>query len=44
VKRSAATDRRSINAQIEVLLWEALARRGIGIERAEAGADDGDSA
>jgi len=29
LERSAATDLRSVNAQIEVLLREALARRGI---------------
>jgi hypothetical protein len=32
VKVSAATDLRSINAQIEVLLREALHRRGIRIK------------
>ena len=38
VKRCAAADIRSINAEIEVLLREALARRGI---RVRSGKDDG---
>lgn len=29
VKRSASSDLRSVNAQIEILLREALARRGV---------------
>lgn len=32
VKRSAAADLRSVNGQMEVLLREALRRRGIGIQ------------
>ncbi len=32
LERSAAADFRSVNAQIEVLLREALARRGIRVE------------
>jgi hypothetical protein len=34
VKRCATADLRSVNAQIEMLLREALARRGIRIVRA----------
>jgi hypothetical protein len=34
--RAAATDLRSINAQIEVLLREALARRGVRVAMSEA--------
>ena len=37
VKQSAAADLRSVNAQIEVLLREALERRGVRIRRPEAG-------
>ena len=32
IERSAATDLRSVNAQVECLLREALARRGIKLE------------
>jgi hypothetical protein len=32
VKRCAAADLRSVNAEIEILLREALARRGIRVE------------
>jgi hypothetical protein len=39
VKASAAADLRSVNAQIEVLLREALHRRGIRIKPT---ADDGE--
>ncbi len=35
LERSAATDLRSVNAQIEVLLREALARRGIKLAAPE---------
>jgi len=35
LERSAATDLRSVNAQIEVLLREALARRGIKVAAPE---------
>ena len=31
LERSAATDFRSVNAQVEVLLREALARRGVRV-------------
>jgi hypothetical protein len=34
IERSAAGDVRSVNAQVEVLLREALARRGIRLEPA----------
>src|SRR3546814_12187204 len=33
IERAAAADRRSANAQIEVLLREALARRGVSVDR-----------
>lgn len=32
IERSAATDLRSVNAQVECLLREALARRGVRLE------------
>ncbi len=35
LERSAATDLRSVNAQIEVLLREALARRGVKLAAPE---------
>jgi hypothetical protein len=35
VERSAATDLRSVNAQVECLLREALAKRGVRVERSE---------
>lgn len=35
LERAAAADFRSVNAQVEVLLREALARRGIKLARAE---------
>ncbi len=35
LERQAATDLRSVNAQIEVLLREALARRGIRLSPAD---------
>lgn len=35
LERVAAGDFRSVNAQIEVLLREALARRGIRVEQSE---------
>jgi hypothetical protein len=41
VKRCAAADIRSVNAQIEVLLREALQRRGIKIEKAKDGGKGG---
>jgi len=41
VKRCAAADLRSVNAEIEILLREALARRGIRIKLADEGGDDG---
>ena len=34
VERAAATDLRSVNAEIECLLREALARRGVRVEAA----------
>lgn len=37
VKQSATADLRSVNAQIEVLLREALERRGVRVKRPEAG-------
>jgi hypothetical protein len=41
VKRCAVADLRSVNAEIEILLREALGRRGIRIKPAnEAGEDD----
>ena len=36
VERAAAADLRSVNAQVECLLREALARRGIKVERSAA--------
>lgn len=36
IERAAAADLRSANAQIEVLLREALARRGISVKRPTA--------
>jgi len=36
VERSAASDLRSVNAQIEVLLREALGRRGIKVGQSAA--------
>jgi hypothetical protein len=44
VKRCAAADLRSVNAQIEMLLREALARRGIRValtSEGEAGRTEG---
>ena len=35
LERAAASDFRSVNAEVEVLLREALARRGLKIEAAE---------
>ncbi|MCJ2187986.1 toxin-antitoxin system HicB family antitoxin [Novosphingobium beihaiensis] len=35
LERTAAADFRSVNAQVEVLLREALARRGIRVESSE---------
>jgi hypothetical protein len=40
VKRCAVADLRSVNAEIEMLLREALARRGIRIKSANEGGDD----
>jgi hypothetical protein len=40
VKRCAVADLRSVNAEIEVLLREALARRGIRINAANSGSED----
>jgi hypothetical protein len=39
VKRCAAADLRSVNAEIEILLREALARRGIRIKPADKGGE-----
>ena len=36
IERSAATDFRSVNAQVEVLLREALARRGVKVAISES--------
>lgn len=36
VQRLADAELRSVNAEIEVLLREALARRGVKVERSEA--------
>ena len=36
LERAAAADFRSMNAEIECLLREALARRGVKVERSEA--------
>jgi hypothetical protein len=41
VKRCALADLRSVNAEIEVLLREALARRGIRIKPGDEGAGGG---
>lgn len=35
LERSAAADFRSVNAQVEVLLREALARRGVNVAASE---------
>ena len=35
VERSAAADLRSVNAEIEILLREALARRGVKVGQSE---------
>lgn len=35
LERSAAADFRSVNAQVEVLLREALARRGVKVEASQ---------
>jgi hypothetical protein len=35
LERMAATDLRSVNAQVEVLLREALARRGVKVGQSE---------
>jgi hypothetical protein len=35
LERAAANDFRSVNAEVEVLLREALARRGIKVEQSE---------
>jgi hypothetical protein len=40
VKRCAVADLRSVNAEIEILLREALARRGIRIKRADKDSED----
>jgi len=40
VKRCAAADLRSVNAQIEILLREALARRGVRIKPANQDGED----
>jgi hypothetical protein len=40
VKRCAAADIRSVNAEIEILLREALARRGIRIKPANTVSED----
>jgi hypothetical protein len=42
VKRCAAADLRSVNAEIEILLREALERRGIRVAAAAAGEGNGD--
>jgi hypothetical protein len=36
IERAAAADLRSVNAQVECLLREALAKRGIKVERSAA--------
>lgn len=36
IERLAAAELRSANAEIEMLLREALARRGVGVKRSEA--------
>ena len=36
IERMAATDLRSVNAEVEVLLREALARRGLRVEMSGA--------
>lgn len=43
VKRCAAADLRSVNAEIEILLREALARRGIRIKPASNEDEDSSS-
>ena len=43
VKRCAAADLRSVNAEIEILLREALARRGIRIKPANKEGEDASS-
>jgi hypothetical protein len=44
VKRCAAADLRSVNAEIEILLREALARRGVRIKPANNGGKDDSNA
>ena len=36
IERAAAADLRSANAEIEILLREALARRGVNVKQSEA--------
>ena len=36
IERAAAADLRSANAEIEILLREALARRGVSVKQSEA--------
>lgn len=36
IERLAAAELRSVNAEIEILLREALARRGMSVKRSEA--------
>ena len=40
VERLAAAELRSVNAQLEILLREALARRGVSAHDDDPGADD----
>ena len=40
VERLAAAELRSVNAQVEVLLREALTRRGIATDQTPPGTDD----
>lgn len=40
VERLAAAELRSVNAEVEILLREALARRGVSIDPTPPGTDD----
>jgi hypothetical protein len=40
VEKLAAAELRSVNAQLEILLREALARRGVSAHEDDPGADD----
>ena len=41
IERLAAAELRSVNAQVEVLLREALSRRGVKVKASKAAEEDG---